>query len=77
MEASKSAGSVKAQLIITTDKTYANINKVEGYKEDEPLGVGGTATLIQVLKLLLTLLPKLRYIIQIIMCQPRLQEVVM
>jgi CDP-glucose 4,6-dehydratase len=39
MEAVENAGSVKAQLIITTDKSYANVNKVEGYLENEPLGV--------------------------------------
>lgn len=30
---------IKAQLIITTDKVYKNYNKVEGYKEDEELGM--------------------------------------
>lgn len=30
--------SVKASLIITTDKVYKNVNRVEGYLEDEPLG---------------------------------------
>lgn len=29
---------VKAQLIITTDKVYRNVNRVQGYREDEPLG---------------------------------------
>lgn len=30
--------SVQASLIITTDKVYKNLNRVEGYKEEEPLG---------------------------------------
>jgi len=30
--------SVRAQLIVTTDKVYRNVNRVEGYREDEPLG---------------------------------------
>lgn len=30
--------SVQASLIITTDKVYKNVNRVEGYTEDEPLG---------------------------------------
>lgn len=29
---------VQAQLIITTDKVYRNVNRVEGYREDESLG---------------------------------------
>jgi CDP-glucose 4,6-dehydratase len=29
---------VKALLVITTDKVYRNVNRVEGYREDEPLG---------------------------------------
>jgi len=30
--------SIKASLIITTDKVYRNINQLAGYKEDDPLG---------------------------------------
>lgn len=30
--------SVQASLIITTDKVYKNVNRVEGYREEEPLG---------------------------------------
>ncbi len=29
---------VKASLVITTDKVYRNLNRTEGYREDEPLG---------------------------------------
>ncbi|MDR1861691.1 MAG: CDP-glucose 4,6-dehydratase [Candidatus Ancillula sp.] len=39
MQASEKAGSVKAQLIITTDKVYKNVDKREGYREDEELGM--------------------------------------
>ena len=38
VEASRSVDSVLAQLIITTDKVYRNVGRVEGYREDEPLG---------------------------------------
>lgn len=38
LEASRSVDSVLAQLIITTDKVYRNVGRVEGYREDEPLG---------------------------------------
>lgn len=30
--------SVKASVIITTDKVYRNTSRIEGYREDEPLG---------------------------------------
>lgn len=30
--------SVKAQVVITTDKVYRNVNRPEGYREDEALG---------------------------------------
>ena len=30
--------SVKASLIVTTDKVYKNVNQLAGYKEDDPLG---------------------------------------
>ncbi len=38
VEASRLVDSVRAQLIITTDKVYRNVGRVEGYREDEPLG---------------------------------------
>lgn len=38
LDAVRGAGSVKADLIITTDKVYQNVNRREGYREDEPLG---------------------------------------
>ncbi len=38
LDAVASTSSVKAQVIITTDKVYRNVNRVEGYREDEPLG---------------------------------------
>lgn len=30
--------SVKAQVIVTTDKVYRNVNQVQGYRESDPLG---------------------------------------
>jgi CDP-glucose 4,6-dehydratase len=30
--------SVKASIVITTDKVYRNTSRIEGYREDEPLG---------------------------------------
>ena len=30
--------SVKAHVVVTTDKVYRNVNRSEGYREDEPLG---------------------------------------
>lgn len=38
LDAVAATESVKAQLIITTDKVYRNVNRVAGYREDEPLG---------------------------------------
>lgn len=38
LEAISETPSVQASLIITTDKVYKNVNRVEGYREDEPLG---------------------------------------
>ena len=32
------AMSVKAHVVVTTDKVYRNVNRAEGYREDEPLG---------------------------------------
>jgi CDP-glucose 4,6-dehydratase len=38
IEAVANTDSVKAHVVITTDKVYKNVNRVEGYKEYEPLG---------------------------------------
>ena len=38
LEAMKNTKSIKAALIITTDKVYKNVNKLEGYIESDPLG---------------------------------------
>ena len=38
LEAVRATSSVQAQLIITTDKVYQNVNRAEGYREGEPLG---------------------------------------
>ena len=38
LRASSKTGSVKAQLIITTDKVYKNIHKLSGYAETDSLG---------------------------------------
>ena len=38
LEAVDQVGDVRAQLIITTDKVYRNVNQMEGYKEADPLG---------------------------------------
>lgn len=38
LDAVARAGSVRAQVIITTDKVYRNVNRAQGYHEDEPLG---------------------------------------
>jgi CDP-glucose 4,6-dehydratase len=38
VEAVSNTESVKAHVVVTTDKVYRNVNRVEGYKEDEPLG---------------------------------------
>jgi len=38
LEAVQQAPNVKAQLIITTDKVYRNVNQIAGYVESDPLG---------------------------------------
>lgn len=38
LEASQNLQNLKARLIITTDKVYKNVDRVEGYVETEPLG---------------------------------------
>lgn len=38
LEAVERTPSVKAHLVITTDKVYRNDGRVEGYREDDPLG---------------------------------------
>jgi len=38
LEAVSSAKSVKAHVVVTTDKVYRNINQVAGYVESDPLG---------------------------------------
>lgn len=38
IESVANTDSVKAHVVITTDKVYKNVNRVEGYKENEPLG---------------------------------------
>lgn len=38
LEASQATDSIQAQLIITTDKVYRNVNQVVGYAEDDSLG---------------------------------------
>lgn len=38
LEALGSLPRLRAALIITTDKVYRNVGRVEGYREDEPLG---------------------------------------
>lgn len=38
LEAVANTPTVKAQVVITTDKVYRNVNRKEGYREDEPLG---------------------------------------
>lgn len=38
LEASQSLKSLKALVMVTTDKVYRNVNRTEGYREDEPLG---------------------------------------
>jgi CDP-glucose 4,6-dehydratase len=38
LEAVQDASSVKAQLVITTDKVYRNVNQLEGYLETDALG---------------------------------------
>jgi CDP-glucose 4,6-dehydratase len=38
VEAVSHSASVKAHVVVTTDKVYRNVNRAEGYREDEPLG---------------------------------------
>lgn len=38
LEAAGQSASLKAQLVVTTDKVYRNVNREAGYTEDEPLG---------------------------------------
>ena len=38
LESSQSLPSLKARVIITTDKVYRNVDRARGYEEDEPLG---------------------------------------
>lgn len=38
LEATQDLSNLKARLIITTDKVYKNVDRVEGYLETEPLG---------------------------------------
>lgn len=38
LEAVRSSGSVKANLVVTTDKVYRNVKKVTGYLENDSLG---------------------------------------
>ena len=38
LEAVAGAASVKAQLVITTDKVYRNVDQIWGYRESDPLG---------------------------------------
>lgn len=38
LEASRKGGSVRAFVNVTTDKCYENVEKSQGYKEDEPMG---------------------------------------
>jgi CDP-glucose 4,6-dehydratase len=38
LEAVQSAGSVRAQVVVTTDKVYRNVGQIWGYRELDPLG---------------------------------------
>jgi len=38
LEAAQHASTLKAHLVVTTDKVYRNVNRETGYGEDEPLG---------------------------------------
>lgn len=38
LEAASATPSIRALVIATTDKVYRNVNRPEGYREDEPLG---------------------------------------
>jgi CDP-glucose 4,6-dehydratase len=38
LEAAQAAGSVRAQVVVTTDKVYRDVDRPQGYREDDPLG---------------------------------------
>ncbi len=38
LEAASGVSALKALVMVTTDKVYRNVNRAEGYREDEPLG---------------------------------------
>lgn len=38
LDAVRAAGSVRAQLVVTTDKVYRNLGRLQGYDERDPLG---------------------------------------
>lgn len=38
LEAARGAGGVKAQVVVTTDKVYRNVDQIWGYRESDPLG---------------------------------------
>ena len=38
LEAVQRAGSVRAHVVVTTDKVYRNVGRLEGYREADPLG---------------------------------------
>jgi CDP-glucose 4,6-dehydratase len=38
LEAVQAAGTVRAQVIVTTDKVYRNVGQLQGYQEQDPLG---------------------------------------
>lgn len=40
LEAVSSTPSVRAHVVVTTDKVYRNVNRERGYIEDDPLGAG-------------------------------------
>lgn len=38
LEAAQACDQLRALVMVTTDKVYKNVNRAEGYREDEPLG---------------------------------------
>jgi len=38
LEAVQAVGSVRAHVVVTTDKVYRNVGRRDGYREDDPLG---------------------------------------
>jgi CDP-glucose 4,6-dehydratase len=38
LEAASACNSIQAQLVVTTDKVYRNVNRLDGYGEQEPVG---------------------------------------